>query len=515
MAPCYNTMRSLHYRTQSLPEAVYTNHMLQLAASQDYHHHHAAAAAASHLQATSKHHLGGGGGHHHNPPHHLSAIKKRSAVRRSQTNVCDMINNNTISSHHNRAPLTAGVYEAFLPPPNLNAIGLPAVGGGTGGSGGCSSNLSYPTSRSQSFYVPNHHRSSSLGHHQALHQMTGQHPGHHHSHHHPGPMIGGGGGYPISHTKAMSQRDLVLLNDPKASLSNSSSSNGSTTHPHHHHHPQAWYHRSVPNISVAGPPSSHQSPPSLTTPLFVDCSVEYDLGDHPPVPANSEPLLSIHPEYVVKTRSVNSSPYSMYQAPSNHIRSGKLKGVSPKADHLKSENSHKSLPDIQAGGYGPTGGGSRRLHHASRYAGGVTARRALMPRSSPNVMTKPAPPSRLSDSSTSSLKVDATRKLSVESRDSGICLMASSAGNGGGCAHALWASAAPSSQNCDNTVTAVGGGDAAAVTAATSSSSQCVSTAGQLPQQQQHHQQLDYNNKLLSTNNSKRFAFSGTAIIFY
>lgn len=382
-------MKNLHYRTQSLPEAVYTNHMLQMA-HQDYHQ--------SHLQAiNNKLHSA----------HHLSAIKKRNNLRRSQTNVCDIVPSNG----HHRAPLTAGVYEAFLPPPNLNAIGLP-VG---------ASNLNYPSSRTQSFYVPNHHRSSSLSHH-GVHQMGSQH-----NLCRSDQMLGN---YPINHTKAMSQRDIGMLNEQK-NLS------------------QSWYHRSVPNIS-----QPMQTPPSLTTPLFVDCSVEYDLGDHPPVPANSEPLLSIHPEFVVKSRSVNSSPYSMYQSSSNHIRSGKLKGISPKAD--KSEN-HKSLPDIQAS-YG------RRIHQ-QRYGG--MARRAIIPRSSPNP--------------TDSSKMEATRKLSVESRDSGICLL-NSAGNirePGSISNTSnpWV---PTSQNCDTSL--------------------CLS-GGQLPQQ------IDYNNKIISANN-KRFAFT-------
>ena len=55
------------------------------------------------------------------------------------------------AAHHHRAPLTAGVYEAFLPPPNLNSVGLPLTASRTG--------YHHPhsrhSSRSQSFYMPN------------------------------------------------------------------------------------------------------------------------------------------------------------------------------------------------------------------------------------------------------------------------------------------------------------------------------------------------------------------------
>jgi hypothetical protein len=381
-------MKNLHYRTQSLPEAVYTNHMLHMA-HQEYH-----------LQAVNdKLHS----------THHSSAIKKRNTLRRSQTNVCDLVP--SIAQH--RAPLTHGVYEPFLPPPNLNAIGIP-VG---------ASNLTQPRSRTQSFYLPNHLRATSLSQ-QSLHQMGSQH-----NFCRTDQMIGQ---YPINHVKALSQRDIGMMNEHK-NLS------------------QSWYHRSAPNVSM-------QSPQSLTTPLFVDCSVEYDLGDHPPVPPNSEPLLSIHPEFVVKSRSVNSSPYSMYQS-SNHIRTGKIKGFSPPD---KSEN-HKSLPDIQAS-YG-------RRTHQQRYG---MARRTNIPRTSPKPSSDP--------------KMEATRKLSIESRDSGIGLM-----NSGGAVKnpSLVGSTQPwyfSPPSCDT-----GLGQPEQVEVAPSHPA--------LPRSN------DYTNKLLSENN-KRFAFT-------
>ena len=35
----------------------------------------------------------------------------------------------------------------------------------------------------------------------------------------------------------------------------------------------------------------------LSSPLFVDCSIEYELPNAPKIPKNSSPILMIHPEY--------------------------------------------------------------------------------------------------------------------------------------------------------------------------------------------------------------------------
>ena len=48
---------------------------------------------------------------------------------------------------------------------------------------------------------------------------------------------------------------------------------------------------------------------NLTTPLHVDCSLEYDcgqddLGNHPEIPKNSAPLLIIHPDYQMPERNI-------------------------------------------------------------------------------------------------------------------------------------------------------------------------------------------------------------------
>merc|ERR1712038_1624346 len=292
MAPtCHShTMKNKHYRTQSLPESVYTHQMLHLTQQPyDHHGHH-----HSHYPQLSSHH------------HAASHLKKRTgaALRRSQTSVCDLLQGGGLS--HHRAPLTAGLYEQFLPPPNFNAIGLPVNNRGG-------------RSRTQSFY----YRS------------------------------------PVSSVSPYSYP--VCDQSP------------------------AWYHRSVPNIASSYPSLASTTNPgkSVTSPLFVDCSVEYDLGEQPVIPADSEPLLSIHPEYVA--RSQNSSPYP-------HTSS-------LRASPLALQIAEKSLSDSAPGRL------ARRSH----------------PRPSPHRSSRPSPRARASLAA----KLEATRKLSVESRDSGIGLMGS------------------------------------------------------------------------------------------
>merc|ERR1711931_68077 len=102
---------------------------------------------------------------------HHQAMKKKVNLKRSQTNACDLVMlPPAAAAHHHRAPLTAGVYEAFLPPPNLNSVGLPLTASRTG-----YHPHSRHSSRSQSFYMPNTTQSRSshnldmLGH-------LGEHP---------------------------------------------------------------------------------------------------------------------------------------------------------------------------------------------------------------------------------------------------------------------------------------------------------------------------------------------------
>jgi len=322
MAPTCYTMKNLHYRTQSLPESVHQyNHLL-----------------ATHLGSSSHHHPDYGLQLHPGKLHSASAIKKRAALRRSQTSVADLMPHGVA---HHRAPLAQGVYEAFLPPPNFNSIGLP-----TNTQLACG--MSRTRSRTQSFYVPNHYMAPS-----SSHQLLPSSP------------------YPSLH----SQGNMLGM---EQSLG-----------------PQ-WYHRSVPNLHPRSLPYLHTQPSlqaqqtpqakSATSPLFVDCSVEYDLGEQPVIPADSEPLLSIHPEYVA--RSQNSSPY-----PLPHTSS-------LRASPLALQIAEKSLSDSAPGRL------ARRSH----------------PRPSPHRSSRPSPRARASLAA----KLEATRKLSVESRDSGIGLMGSS-----------------------------------------------------------------------------------------
>jgi hypothetical protein len=323
MAPTCYTMKNLHYRTQSLPESVHQyNHLLA-------------------AQLGSGHRPEYGLQMHPGKLHSASAIKKRAALRRSQTSVADLMPHGVT---HHRAPLAQGVYEAFLPPPNFNSIGLP-----TGAQLSCGMSMNRARSRTQSFYVPSHYMAPS-----SSHQLLPSSP------------------YPSLHH---SQASLLGMEQCPGSLG-----------------PQ-WYHRSVPNLHPRSLPYLPQpalpqpGPPakSITTPLFVDCSVEYDLGEQPVIPADSAPLLSIHPEYVA--RSLNSSPYSLpHSAPSQR--------PSP----LAGSSTTKSMPETAS----------------------LRVQRRSQPRASP-LRSRPSPRARASLAA----KLEATRKLSVESRDSGIGLMAS------------------------------------------------------------------------------------------
>jgi len=361
-------MKNLHYRTQSLPESVYQHQMLHLTqhTGGDYHHGH----------HHGHHGLGG-------PlvSHHQSHIKKRNALRRSQTSVCDLLQSTGGLGPlaHHRAPLTAGLYEQFLPPPNFNAIGLP-VSGAPGG---------HRVGRAHSFYS-HHYR---LGSQHEVQQA-----------HHYNSM------YPIC-----------------------DQSGGAS-----------WYRGSVPNLPASYPAHSPvqapaQSPPqppgqSVTTPLFVDCSVEYDLGEQPVIPADSEPLLSIHPDY--KARSVPASPYTR-----------------PKP--VTQTESHKSLPDI----------GDIKTANNNLLARPSCGRMRHSPRAAARFAMN--------------AKLEASRKLSAESRDSGIGMMGSLSGG--------WASSMY--PGCD---------------VMTSSSSSFTSGAytGQA-------RQTEYCGKVLPTASSKRWALSG------
>ena len=321
MAPTCYSMKNLHYRTQSLPESVHQyNHLLN-----------------AHL-TSSHHHPDYGLQLHPGKLHSASAIKKRAALRRSQTSVADLMPHGVA---HHRAPLAQGVYEAFLPPPNFNSIGLPT-------SSQLACGMTRTRSRTQSFYVPNHYMAPS-----SSHQLLPSSP------------------YPSMH----SQGNMLGMEQSMGAH---------------------WYHRSVPNLHPRPLPYLHHpSQPALQqqqqpsqaksamSPLFVDCSVEYDLGEQPVIPADSEPLLSIHPEYVARSQNASPYPLSVSHNSSPHLASLQI--------------AEKSLSDSAPARL------ARRSH----------------PRPSPHRSSRPSPRARASLAA----KLEATRKLSVESRDSGIGLM--------------------------------------------------------------------------------------------
>ena len=63
-----------------------------------------------------------------------------------------------------------------------------------------------------------------------------------------------------------------------------------------------------PSIGDGGPPRVRTSTGSnLSKPLFVDCSVEYELPMVPKIPSDSQPLLVIHPGWSQKRRVTRSS----------------------------------------------------------------------------------------------------------------------------------------------------------------------------------------------------------------
>jgi hypothetical protein len=563
MAPCYNTMRSLHYRTQSLPESVYTNHMFQLAQHQqqqlDYHHH--SRQMFHHQQQQQQHHLHSQLQAMHNDKllhvtHPSSAIKKRSAVRRSQTNVCDLVGG--LAQH--RAPLTAGVYEAFLPPPNFNAVGLPVD---TSGGRLAACNMAgrprgaAASARTHSFYLPStsgssggmHQRSTSLSHqYSRLHQQQAQQQqqmllGSQHDLSRSAETMMlvsqqqqqqqqlqhcySGLCYPDSiSNSSMGPAGLLSVEQQKHQAGNNSFSWYAGSQPQHL---MPQHHRSVPNISTAVTP-----PASLTTPLYVDCSVEYDLGDQPPVPANSEPLLAIHPEYAkggrkAAIRSLKASPYSLPGVVAGpRTGGGKLKGPaaaapgrsrSPATVEEAVRLHHKSLPDIQVGYHhqhpvmadrrvGAPAQQQQQQHPVN--GGSVAAGGSLRAMTPAEVQMMEA----------------VTRKLSVESRDSGIGLMHNNSSAAG--PQQLVAVKGTTAGSCGSSSN-FSCAEQAGGNATTASSFSSSSSSWQQQQQQQqpthhcdsqhHHHYLPQSGLYAHTakgatvannnNNSRRFAFTG------
>jgi hypothetical protein len=52
-----------------------------------------------------------------------------------------------------------------------------------------------------------------------------------------------------------------------------------------------------PSSQFSAPAASSRSLQHLTLPLHVDCSIEYDLGKQPLIPAGSSPLLIVDPSF--------------------------------------------------------------------------------------------------------------------------------------------------------------------------------------------------------------------------
>jgi hypothetical protein len=68
----------------------------------------------------------------------------------------------------------------------------------------------------------------------------------------------------------------------------------------------------VTNRSLPQPDGS--SSKDFTKPLFVDCSIEYELPNAPKIPKNSDPILMIHPGLKTKRQGDGSSAHNMSTA---------------------------------------------------------------------------------------------------------------------------------------------------------------------------------------------------------
>jgi hypothetical protein len=263
--------------------------------------------------------------------------------------------------------------------------------------------------------------------------------------------------------------------------------------------------------------------------------VEYDLGDQPPVPANSEPLLAIHPEYAkggrkAAIRSLKASPYSLPGVVAGpRTGGGKLKGPTAAAAAPGRSRSpatveeavrlhHKSLPDIQVGGYhhpvmADRRGGTAQQQQQQQHpvnGGSVAAGGSLRAMTPAEVQMMEA----------------VTRKLSVESRDSGIGLMHNNSASAGQQLVAVKGTTAGSCGSSSNFSCAAeqAGGNATTASSFSSSSSSWQQQQQQQPphhcDSQHHHHYLPQSGLYAHTtakgaavannnNNSRRFAFTG------
>ena len=76
-----------------------------------------------------------------------------------------------------------------------------------------------------------------------------------------------------------------------------------------------------PSVGEGGPPKVRNLSSlgtSLSKPLFVDCSVEYELPMVPKIPSDGQPLLVIHPGWQQKRRITRSSSQQRLQMEQQH-----------------------------------------------------------------------------------------------------------------------------------------------------------------------------------------------------
>ena len=77
-----------------------------------------------------------------------------------------------------------------------------------------------------------------------------------------------------------------------------------------------------PSVGEGGPPKvrnlSSLGTSELSKPLFVDCSVEYELPMVPKIPSDGQPLLVIHPGWQQKRRITRSSSQQRLQMEQQH-----------------------------------------------------------------------------------------------------------------------------------------------------------------------------------------------------
>ena len=74
-----------------------------------------------------------------------------------------------------------------------------------------------------------------------------------------------------------------------------------------------------PSVGDGGPPKVRSSTGTeLSKPLYVDCSVEYELPMVPKIPSDGQPLLVIHPGWQQKRRITRSSSQQRLQMEQQH-----------------------------------------------------------------------------------------------------------------------------------------------------------------------------------------------------